>query len=130
MSGRRDRRGRGKRRAFDAGVGTWPSTAARRIVGRVNVPGSHARRAEPDDRHRLMALRLLRRRGLSRDREIVAGAAAVLTAAERVWAPSVALVWLQSPNADLDHAAPIDVLAVRGPADVLAAVERELAGAY
>jgi uncharacterized protein (DUF2384 family) len=47
-----------------------------------------------------------------------------------VWDPAAAVVWLRSPNAHLDHARPLDVLALRGPDEVLAALDAEEAGSY
>lgn len=54
----------------------------------------------------------------------------VLATLLQVWVPEVATNWLQSPNAHLDGARPIDVLRVRGSAEVVAAARAEAAGAY
>jgi uncharacterized protein (DUF2384 family) len=38
--------------------------------------------------------------------------------------------WLTTPNSHLNRARPIDVLALKGPAEVIRAVEAEASGAY
>lgn len=55
--------------------------------------------------------------------------AAVLRSALLLWEPDVAVVWMESPNAHLEHARPIDVVMARGAGDVLGAIDAELAGA-
>lgn len=54
----------------------------------------------------------------------------VLATLLQVWVPEVATDWLQSPNAHLDGARPIDVLRLRGSAEVVVAARAEAAGAY
>lgn len=54
----------------------------------------------------------------------------IMAAAQLVWEPTVALEWLRSPNSHLDGAVPLDVLELRGPAEVLDALDAELSGAY
>src|SRR6476646_1098430 len=47
----------------------------------------------------------------------------VLARALLLWEPAVALDWLESPNAYLDQARPVDVVANRGAGDVLDALD-------
>lgn len=47
-----------------------------------------------------------------------------------VWVDEVARVWLESANAHLDGARPIDVLILEGPAPVIEAIDAQLAGSY
>jgi hypothetical protein len=47
-----------------------------------------------------------------------------------VWAEPVAEVWMVSANAHLGGARPVDVLALSGPAEVLAALDAVEAGGY
>ena len=54
----------------------------------------------------------------------------VLATVLQLWQEPVAMDWLESPNAHLDGARPLDVLAVRGPWEVVAAVHAEMAGAF
>ena len=54
----------------------------------------------------------------------------VLASVLQLWQEPVAMDWLQSPNAHLDGARPLDVLVVRGPWEVVAAVHAEMAGAF
>lgn len=54
----------------------------------------------------------------------------VMAAAQLVWEREVALEWLRSPNSHLDGAVPMDVLELRGPAEVLDARDAVLSGAY
>jgi hypothetical protein len=55
---------------------------------------------------------------------------AVLRRALLLWEPQVARIWLESSNAYLDHARPIDVLMTRGPSEVIEALDSALAGGY
>lgn len=55
---------------------------------------------------------------------------AVLRRALLLWEPDVARIWLESANAYLDHARPIDVLMTRGPSEVIAALDSALAGGF
>jgi putative toxin-antitoxin system antitoxin component (TIGR02293 family) len=48
----------------------------------------------------------------------------------QLWDEDTARVWLQSPNAFLDHARPIDVLELRGASEVLDALDAAYSGAY
>ncbi len=54
----------------------------------------------------------------------------VLTRALMLWAPRVAIDWLTSANAHLDGARPIDVLRIRGSAEVIEALDAATAGAF
>jgi len=54
----------------------------------------------------------------------------VLSRAQLVWAPQVAVTWLESSNGFLDGARPIDVLMTRGPAEVLGALDATMSGAF
>ena len=54
----------------------------------------------------------------------------VVARASMLWASDLVIVWLSSPNAFLDNARPIDVLAERGSRDVVNALDAELAGSY
>ncbi len=47
-----------------------------------------------------------------------------------LWEEPVARDWLQSPNAYLDHARPVDVLATRGASEVLDALDATQSGVY
>jgi hypothetical protein len=47
-----------------------------------------------------------------------------------VWSSDVALDWLSGPNPHLEGARPIDVLMIRGPTEVIAALDADNAGAY
>lgn len=54
----------------------------------------------------------------------------VVTRLHQVWDPEVAAVWLDSPNAHLGGATPLDVLRERGTEDVIRAIDAEAEGAY
>lgn len=54
----------------------------------------------------------------------------VIARALLLWQPDVAVTWLESPNAFLDHARPIDVVLSRGAGEVLDAIDAALSGAY
>ena len=54
----------------------------------------------------------------------------VLGRASLVWEPEVVVDWLESPNAFLAGARPIDVLRTHGPADVVAALDATASGAF
>lgn len=54
----------------------------------------------------------------------------VLAFALLVWEEPVALEWLESANSFLDGARPIDVLAERGPREVVEALDAAYNGAY
>lgn len=54
----------------------------------------------------------------------------VLRRAREIWSPEAADIWMTSQNAHLGGARPADVLAVRGPDEVLAALEAEAEGAF
>jgi Protein of unknown function (DUF2384) len=47
-----------------------------------------------------------------------------------VWSGDVAFDWLSGPNPHLEGSRPIDVLAIRGPSEVVAALDADNAGAY
>jgi uncharacterized protein (DUF2384 family) len=55
---------------------------------------------------------------------------AVLRRALLLWEPDVARIWLESSNAYLNHARPIDVVMTRGPSEVIEALDSALAGGY
>jgi len=46
------------------------------------------------------------------------------------WTPEVAALWLRGSNAHLGGAVPLDVLRLRGAADVIRAIDAEDQGAY
>lgn len=48
----------------------------------------------------------------------------------QLWLPEVAAIWLESPNAHLGGATPLEVLRRRGAADVVQAIDAEAEGAY
>lgn len=50
--------------------------------------------------------------------------------AAQVWSPEVVDDWLYGANSYLDGARPIDVLQVRGPGEVLKALDAAEAGAF
>ncbi|MGH2451982.1 MAG: antitoxin Xre/MbcA/ParS toxin-binding domain-containing protein [Candidatus Limnocylindria bacterium] len=54
----------------------------------------------------------------------------VITRLHQLWTPDVAAIWLESPNAHLGGATPLDVLRQRGPTDVVQAIDAEAEGAY
>jgi len=54
----------------------------------------------------------------------------VVTRLHQLWTPDVAEIWLQSPNAHLGGATPLDLLRQRGVAEVIAAIDAEAEGAY
>jgi uncharacterized protein (DUF2384 family) len=47
----------------------------------------------------------------------------VMARATLIWAPQVAIEWLQGSNSHLDGARPIDVLHDRGPNEVVQALD-------
>lgn len=51
----------------------------------------------------------------------------VVAKALLIWPPKAAIDWLEGPNSFLDGARPIDVLRLRGSADVVRALEAALA---
>jgi hypothetical protein len=53
----------------------------------------------------------------------------VMARAQLLWAPQVATTWLNSPNAFLDGARPVDVLRTRGSGDVIQALDATMSGA-
>ncbi len=54
----------------------------------------------------------------------------VVARAEMVWPPDVALEWLEGANSYLDGARPIDVLKLRGPTEVIDALDAALSGSF
>jgi hypothetical protein len=54
----------------------------------------------------------------------------VIVRLHQVWDPEVAAIWLESPNAHLGGATPLDVLRQRGTQDVISAIDAEAQGAY
>lgn len=47
-----------------------------------------------------------------------------------LWASEVALDWLRAPSSHLGGAVPLEVLELRGPAEVLDALDAVMSGAY
>ena len=60
----------------------------------------------------------------------IIGLDAVVAQLLLLWDPGIVPDWLTSANGHLDGARPIDVLKLRGPAEVLEAVAAEASGAY
>ena len=56
--------------------------------------------------------------------------AAVLRRALTLWDPQAAVIWMESSNAFLDGARPVDVAVTRGASEALAALEAEAEGAF
>ena len=54
----------------------------------------------------------------------------VIVRLHQLWVPEVAAIWLQSPNAHLGGAMPLDVLRQRGAGPVVQAIDAEAQGAY
>ncbi len=54
----------------------------------------------------------------------------VVARAEMVWPTDVALEWLEGANSYLDGARPIDVLKLRGPTEVIDALDAALSGSF
>lgn len=55
----------------------------------------------------------------------------IISGAKRLWGDrDVVLDWLEGPNAYLGWASPIDVVRLRGPSEVLDAIEEESSGGY
>ncbi len=54
----------------------------------------------------------------------------VIVRLHQLWEPEVAAIWLESPNAHLGGATPLDVLRQRGTPDVINAIDAEAQGAY
>jgi uncharacterized protein (DUF2384 family) len=54
----------------------------------------------------------------------------VFAVALQVWEERVARDWMTTANAHLDFARPIDVVVLRGSAEVVEALRAEAAGAY
>lgn len=54
----------------------------------------------------------------------------VVARASLLWAPDVVHDWLEGPNPHLDGARPVDVVRVRGSAEVLSALDAEASGAF
>lgn len=54
----------------------------------------------------------------------------VVVRLHQLWVPEVAAIWLQSPNAHLGGAVPLDVLRQRGAGPVVQAIDAEAEGAY
>jgi hypothetical protein len=54
----------------------------------------------------------------------------VVVRLHQMWVPDVAAIWLESPNAYLGGATPIDVLRRHGPAALIQAIEAESEGSY
>jgi hypothetical protein len=48
----------------------------------------------------------------------------------QIWVPEVAAIWLESPNAHLGGATPLQVLRDRGAGALIAAIDAEADGAY
>jgi uncharacterized protein (DUF2384 family) len=54
----------------------------------------------------------------------------VMALAMQAWEPEVANDWLQAPNGFLGGAVPLDVLRVRGSAEVIDALKAAISGSY
>lgn len=54
----------------------------------------------------------------------------VITRLHGVWDPEVAAIWLDSPNAHLGGATPLDTLRTGGTVEVIRAIDAEAEGAY
>lgn len=54
----------------------------------------------------------------------------VITRLHGVWDPEVAVIWLDSPNAHLGGATPLETLRTRGTVEVIQAIDAEAEGAY
>ncbi len=54
----------------------------------------------------------------------------VIVRLHQLWDAEVAAIWLESPNAHLGGATPVDVLRQRGTQDVISAIDAEAQGAY
>lgn len=54
----------------------------------------------------------------------------VVTRLHGVWDPDVAAIWLESPNAHLAGATPLDTLRTGGTVEVIRAIDAEAEGAY
>jgi hypothetical protein len=54
----------------------------------------------------------------------------VVVRLHQLWVPEVAAIWLESPNAHLGGATPIDVLRLRGAGALIHAIDAEAQGAY
>jgi hypothetical protein len=54
----------------------------------------------------------------------------VVVRLHQIWLPDVAATWLQSPNAHLGGALPVDVIRQQGAAAVIGAIDAEAEGAY
>lgn len=54
----------------------------------------------------------------------------VIVRLHQLWVPEVAAIWLQSANAHLGGAIPLDVIRQRGAAAVIQAIDAEAEGAY
>lgn len=54
----------------------------------------------------------------------------VVARLHQLWSPDVAAIWLESPNAHLGGATPLEVLRRRGAAEVVRAIDAETEGAY
>jgi hypothetical protein len=67
--------------------------------------------------------------GLEATRKMVA-LEAVIRRALTLMTPKMAVIWMDSSNAFLDHARPVDVVVTRGAGEVLQALEAEAQGAF
>lgn len=67
--------------------------------------------------------------GLEAARKIVA-LEAVIRRALTLMTPKMTVIWMDSSNAFLDHARPVDVVVTRGAGEVLQALEAEAQGAF
>ena len=54
----------------------------------------------------------------------------VIVRLHQLWLPEVAAIWLESPNAHLGGATPLEVLRRRGASEVVRAIDAEAHGAY
>jgi uncharacterized protein (DUF2384 family) len=65
-----------------------------------------------------------------RNRRAVLDLEYVMARLYELWTPEVAAIWLESSNAHLGGARPVDVLRLRGAAEVVGAIDAEDEGAY
>lgn len=122
----RKRTGRARRR-----VPTLSSEVRRRLEWLISVLGSNqvadllsVNRSQPS-RWRTGAEGLA-----ARNQRAVLDLDYVIVRLHQLWVPEVAEIWLQSPNAHLGGAMPLDVLRQRGAGPVVQAIDAEAEGAY
>lgn len=65
-----------------------------------------------------------------RNRRAVLDLEYVMARLYELWTPAVAAIWLESSNAHLGGARPVDVMQQRGAAEVIQAIDADEEGAY